>query len=384
MEPIRFQRPELPAGADIERYLAAAREMRWFSNQGPCHRLLSQRLSRFLGQDLRVVLIANATSGLMLALRTLVGETSNRPLVVVPSFTFPATAQAIAWSGLEPFWADVEPDGWHLDPNALRGALAAHRAEVAAVVACSTFGTAPAAGQSAAWRQVCDEAEIPLIVDSAPGFGSCDGNGCRLGAQGDAEIFSFHATKPFAIGEGGAVTSSDPKLAERLAAMANFGFGPDREIHSPFGLNAKMSEVHAAIGLAVLEHFEEVLAARRERAGVMRGVLEPAGYCFQAGSAGSSWQFVPVLAPSEGVREAVLERSRDQNIEIRSYHAPLHRLKVFATRSDRNALPVTDDLARRVLSLPLANDLSGSEIQRIVALLLECASSPSPTEGVGA
>src|ERR1700735_2186947 len=102
LESIRFQRPQLPAGAEIERYLAVAREQRWFSNQGPCHRLLTERLAQFLGGDVSVVLMSNATLGLVLALRTLLGETPQGSLVIVPSFTFPATAQAITWNGLQP------------------------------------------------------------------------------------------------------------------------------------------------------------------------------------------------------------------------------------------------------------------------------------------
>jgi dTDP-4-amino-4,6-dideoxygalactose transaminase len=384
VEPIRFQRPQLPAAADIEHYLAAARETRWFSNRGPCHRLLTDRLGQFLGGDICVVLMANATLGLVLALRTLLGESPAGSLVVVPSFTFPATAQAIRWNGLHPLWADVEPDGWHLDPRALRKTLATHGADVAAVLACSTFGTAPTTAQSTAWHDACAEAGVPLIVDSAPGFGARDELGRPLGAQGDAEVFSFHATKPFAIGEGGAVTTVDCELADRLATMTNFAFGPDHEIRSPFGLNAKLSEVHAAIGLAALDRFDDVLRARRVRSGRMQTELEQAGYRFQTGARSSTWQFVPVLAPSADVRDAVLVCSREQRIEIRSYHAPLHLLPAFAAHPAQEELPVTEDLARRALSLPLANDLSEIEIRRIVAVLLDCAGSPSRAEEVGA
>lgn len=377
MEPIRFQRPELPAGVDIERYLAAAREARWFSNRGPCHRLLSDRLSQFIGGDICVVPVANATLGLMLALRTLVGDNPAGSLVVTPSFTFPATAQAIFWSRLKPLWADVEPGGWHLDPHVLHDILEARGADVAAVIACSTFGSAPTAEQSAAWRDACNAAGVPLLVDSAAGFGSRDDNGRMLGAQGDAEVFSFHATKPFAIGEGGALTTLDRELADRLAKMTNFAFDDDREIRSPFGLNAKLSEMHAAIGLAVLDRFDDVLHARRSRAGRLRGELEQAGYRFQSGACLSAWQFVPVLAPSTRIRDAVLDGARERQIEIRTYHAPLHLQPTFTRLADGAAsLPVTEDLACRTLSLPLANDLSEQEIKRILALLVSCAELP--------
>jgi dTDP-4-amino-4,6-dideoxygalactose transaminase len=382
VKPIRFQRPELPASADIERYLAAARDARWFSNRGPCHRLLTDRLTEYLGGDSYVVLVANATLGLMLALRTLLGECPAGSLVITPSFTFPATAQAILWSGLKPVWVDVEPDGWHLDPRALDEVLNAQRASVAGVLACSTFGTAPQPAQCAAWQRACDDAGVPLVVDSAAGFGSRDEQGHVLGTQGDAEIFSFHATKPFAIGEGGAVTTPDRELADRLTVMANFGFSREREICTPFGMNAKLSEIHAAIGLAVLDRFDGVLAARRTRAERLRNELEQVGYRFQAGSRLSAWQFVPVLAPSAEVRDAVLARAREQQIEIRSYHAPLHLQPAFGACTAAGSLPVTEELSRHTLSLPLANDLADREIERVASLLRSCAELPRTQEQV--
>jgi dTDP-4-amino-4,6-dideoxygalactose transaminase len=372
VDPIRFQHPELPAASDIERHFAAARETRWFSNGGPCHALLTDRLARFVGRDAHIVLVANATLGLVLTLRTLLGERPRGHRVIVPSFTFPATVQAIRWNGLEPLWIDVESEGWHLDPGELRNAIAAHGSEIAAVLACSTFGTAPPIAQSTAWREICAEAEIPLIVDSAPGFGSRDEHGSPLGVQGDAEVFSFHATKSFAIGEGGAVSTLDAKLAERLTTMTNFAFEADREIHNPFGMNAKLSEIHAAIGLAALEGFDQVLGVRRELAEQFRGELEQHGYDFQIGSRNSTWQFVPVLAPSSEAREAVLATSRTRHIEIREYHAPLHRMRAFAGHPAYGELPVTEALVGRTLSLPLANDLSQTGVQRIVDLLKEC------------
>jgi dTDP-4-amino-4,6-dideoxygalactose transaminase len=384
MEPIRFQRPELPADNEVEGYFAASREARWFSNHGPCHRLLADRLGAFLGREISVVPVASGTLGLMLALRTLVGDTRGGALVVAPSFTFPATAQAIVWNGLRPLWVDVDSDGWHLDPEDLREILAAHREDVAAVVACSTFGSAPSAGQSAAWEAACSDAAVPLVVDSAAGFGSSDEDGRLLGAQGDAEVFSFHATKPFAIGEGGAVTTTDRDFADRLSAMTNFAFGENHQIQTSFGLNAKLSEVHAAIGLAVLDGFDRVLEALRTRAERLRSELQPVGYRFQAGARQSAWQFVPVLAPNSAVRDAVLTEARERNVEIRAYHTPLHRLPAFGEHSAKRPLPVTEDLGRRSLSLPLANDLSDNEIQRIVTLLQRCAESAPGAERVSA
>jgi len=379
-EPIRFQRPQFPSSGEIERHFAASRDARWFSNSGPCHGLLSDGLERYLSDGCTAALMSSATTGLMLALRALVPARPPGRLVIAPSFTFPATAEAIAWNGLEPLWVDIERDGWHLDPEQLAGALQAHRGAVAAVLACSTFGTAPPREQSDAWRDLCRRHGVPLIVDSAAGFGSRDENGDYLGGQGDAEVFSFHATKPFAIGEGGAVSSADGDLAERLRSLANFGFARDREIDPAVGMNAKMSELHCAVGLAVLSGFDSVLQARRDRAERLRPGLEAAGFTFQAGAGGSAWQFVPVLAPSRAVGERVLERSHNRMIEIRRYHHPLHLVPAFSMHRARGTLPVTEDLAGRSLSLPMANDLSEQAIERILDLMTG-ASASAAAEG---
>lgn len=335
--------------------------------------MLRERLAAYLGGDLQVVPVANATLALMLALRCLIGESPRGSFVAVPSFTFPATAQAICWNGLHPLWVDVEDAGWHLDPDALESALEQHGSDVAAVIACSTFGSAPTCTQSSRWRRACAHAGVPLLIDSAAGFGSVDENGERIGRNGTAEVFSFHATKPFSIGEGGAITTRDLELASRLTAFANFGFDERHTVISPFGLNAKMSEIQAATGLAQLDRFDELLEARRSAAASLRGPLERAGFRFQAGADGSSWQFVPVLAPSAAVRRAALAGAPSHGIELRTYHEPLHAMPAFDRGRVSGSLPVTEHLAAHSLSLPLATDLSASELERLEQLLVGSA-----------
>src|SRR5581483_4559344 len=141
--------------------------------------------------------VGNCTSGLMVAMRVLFGEPRAAcNLVAVPSFTFTASACAIRWAGFEPLFVDIDPDSWQLDPLALARALEDHRGSVAGVLGCSTFGTAPPGAVRAGWRGLCAEHELPLLIDSAAGFGALDDEGRPLGSHGDTEVFSFHATKP--------------------------------------------------------------------------------------------------------------------------------------------------------------------------------------------
>ena len=219
----------------------------------------------------------------------------SRKLIAVPSFTFTATACAIRWAGFEPLFVDIEPDSWQLAPEALAQALDRYEGCVAGVLGCSTFGTAAPTAVRDRWRRLCADADMPLLIDSAAGFGGLDDGGRPLGAQGDTEVFSFHATKPFAIGEGGAVVTSDPDLAERITRLINFGIDPETRTSATVGLNAKMSELHAATGLAMLDRFTDVLDRRRATARQLQALFSSQPLTYQAGSDSSTWQVFQLL-----------------------------------------------------------------------------------------
>src|SRR3954452_3635419 len=168
---VPFQRPSLPALTEIDRYFALSRSEGWYSNSGPCHDLLVERSSALLG-DRPVVPVASAGIGLIVALRALVpASAGGARQVVLPSFTFAATAAAVVWCGLEPVFCDIEAEGWHLCPARLGEVLAARQGRVAAILACSAFGPPPPDDVAAAWSSAAERWDIPLIVDAAAGFG---------------------------------------------------------------------------------------------------------------------------------------------------------------------------------------------------------------------
>ena len=365
--PIRFQHPELPPMEGVLRYFRRSEAVGWYSNGGPCAEELSARLAARLGGGSRCVLVANATAGLMAALRAACGEPGERRLIATPAYTFTATACAIRWAGFEPLFVDVDPEHWHLDPEALAVALAAH--DVAGVLACSTFGAAPPPAIRAAWRAIATEHGVPLVVDSAPGFGSVDVHGRPLGGLGDTEVFSFHATKPFAIGEGGLVVTPDPDLAAAIARLINFGLQPGTRSSDAIGFNAKLSELHAATALAMLDRFDAVLARRRRSAHRLRAALRGTPLTYQHGAGRSTWQIFHVLTATPEERARCLELAADHGVEVRTMHdPPLHRHPAFAERR-RDDLAVTEQLAARALALPMANDLSADAVARIAALV---------------
>ena len=355
---------------DVLRYYARSEEARWFSNGGPCVQELTDRIESMVGGGAHCVLVNNCTAGLMVALRAALGSPApERRLVITPAYTFTATACAIEWAGFEPLLVDVDPVAWQLDPAQLRSALAAHEGKVAGVLATSTFGTAAPAPVRRAWREACAEHRIPLVLDSAPGFGAEDEQRRPLGGLGDTEVFSFHATKPFAIGEGGAILTADPVIAERAARLINFGMAPGTRASTEVGLNAKLSELHAAVGLAALDRLPAVLGERRRLASELGRRLRAVPLAYQASSAGSTWQYFQALAPDAATRKAVTVAAVDLAVEMRTLHDPaLHRQPAFAAAPRHGELAVTDDLAARSLSLPLANTLTDAELDRIAAV----------------
>lgn len=260
--------------ADVARYFARADAERWYSNGGVCHRTLTARLESRLGQGLRCLPLANATLALAVAIRALVPRSSARSEVILPSFTFAATAGAVVWAGLRPVFVDVDPEHWHPTGDAI---LAGASAETALVLACSTFGAPPPQGVSAGWTAAAATLGVPLLVDSAAGFGSMSEQGRPLGGQGDAEVFSFHATKPFGIGEGGLLVSASDALISTAGRLSNFGL-EDGVVTEEAGINAKLAEWPAATALAVLDRFDAILALRRAHAAVLTGAAQELGF----------------------------------------------------------------------------------------------------------
>lgn len=371
MSTVPFLRPQLPPLADVAPYFRLAEQARFYSNGGPCERLLRERLSEHLDGAIAVP-VNNATNGIMVALLggTHRAGTRDRPLVLTPSYTFAATAGAVDALGHRPLFVDVDPDGWQLDPDALEAALAEHAGEVAAVLVTHTFGVPPTAGLADRWRAACAAHGVPLVVDCAAAFGAVDADGARTGSGPDTHVFSFHATKPFGIGEGGLITTRDAELAADYDGIRQFGFAHGRVVSLP-GLNAKLDELHAAVALAVLDGFPAVLKARRDVAEHYRTHLEPAGFRFQTGSAGGTWQAGYVQAPDPAARDAVLAAGREHGVGVTAYYErPLHRHPAFAGALRHGDLAVTDRLAAGALALPMANDLTEAEQARVVEVVL--------------
>ncbi len=366
-----FDRP-LPVGQlnfpSAERYEDAMRRImkrRYFTNHGPLVVELEARLEEYLGVR-NVLTVTNATIGLYLAALGL-GLTGK---VVMPAFTFVATAQAMAWAGLEPVFCEVDPDTHQISPATVEAAI---EPEVSAVVAVNLWGGSCDPGRLEAWAS---DQGLPLLFDSAQGFGVSTG-GRRLGGFGAAEVFSFHATKVVSSGEGGCIATNDDELAERIRNMRS-NYGIRRPIEVPLTVNGRMSEGQAALALMSLDDFEY----NRERNASLRNIYR-SGLAAVDGSrivepthveASNHYSLVCEVDAGEFgmTRDRLMEILHAEGVLARRYFFPgVHRTTPFDSDFPRNVdvLPATDHLCSRVMQLPVGALVGHDDVERICDLI---------------
>jgi dTDP-4-amino-4,6-dideoxygalactose transaminase len=326
---------------------------------GPTVRRLEERAAEYLGVR-HCVAVASCTTGLMLVLRA--SEISGD--VIVPSFTFAATAHAVAWNGLRPIFADVEPDSLTLSPRAAESAIGVR---VSAILATHLYG-APCDVEGLA--DVARRNGIALFFDAAHGFGARRGDR-MVGGFGAAEVFSMTPTKTLIAGEGGIIATNDDFLAERCRIGRNYGNPGDYDCRF-VGLNARMSELHAALALASFDDLEERIERRGELAASYREVLgEIAGIGFPTvrDEDRSTYKDLTILVDEDafGVSADDLGSAlAAEGIETRRYYSPpVHRMRAYRALTPAASLPVTDRAAHAALALPLSVDMGRTQIERV-------------------
>ena len=363
---IAVHRPLLPNATRLIPYLEEIDASRWYSNRGPLLRRFEQALGRHFKVDPgRVVVVANATAGLSLCLL----GAGRRPggLCIVPSWTYVASAVAVVRAGLTPWLHDVDETSWQLDPAGVADSIR-REPGVAAVLVTAPFG---ARVDPAPWQELAERTGVAVVIDAAAGFDSL------AGGPVDA-VVSLHATKVLGIGEGGVVVARDAARADRIRDLASFGITADGEIRDA-GMNAKLSDYGAAIGLAALDEWPLRRAAFqgvRDRYAARLGQAGPARPWLPEGV--SSTFLVRLPGPmASGLGEALGRRGIATR---RWWGGGCHRHPAFAA-APRRDLPVTEALADSVLGLPCYADLAFRDIDGIVAELL-AALGPSAGRGV--
>lgn len=353
---VPFVRPPAPPRDAVFAKLGASYDQGMLTN-GPLVRELEAEAARRLGVD-HVVAVASCTTGLMLVFRVL-GVQGN---VVLPSFTFSASAHSVAWNGLRCRFTECDPTTFNMDLDDAATVLDG----AGAILATHVFG-APCRPEAV--EALGRKAGIPVVFDAAHGFGSRRGNR-PLGGFGTAEVFSLTPTKPVVAGEGGLVATNDAELAAALRIGRDYGNPGDYDTRF-VGLNGRMSEMHAAVALCSLEAFDEHLERRQAMAQrYSAGLAAVPGVRTQHLDSGDRSTYkdftIAIEADAFGADRDVLVRAlRAEGVDTRNYFdPPVHRQQSHAHQVDR-PLPVTEHVASQVVSLPIYPALDDPTIDRL-------------------
>lgn len=366
-EKLHVGRPNIGDRRSLLDRIEQVLDSRWLTNNGRQVQRFEQEIANLLGVK-HVIAVCNATVGLEIAIKAaeLRGE------VIVPSFTFVATAHALQWQGITPVFCDVDPETHNIDPNRVRELITPRTTGIMGV---HLWGRGCDVG---ALTEIARENGLKLLFDAAHAFG-CSHQGRMIGNFGDAEVFSFHATKFLNTLEGGAVVTNDDELNAKIRLMKNFGFaGQDNVIY--VGTNGKMNEISAAMGLTSLENMDAFIDVNRSNYENYRSNLKdvPGVRLMEyAPTERCNYQYI-VLE----IDEAATRLTRDElvrvlwaeNIVARRYFYPgCHRMEPY--RSDQahidweSRLPESIGLSERLITLPTGTAVGSRYIERICGII---------------
>ena len=365
-KPLYVTRPFLPPLEELLPYLEEIWANRQLTNGGPFHQQLEASLCDYLGVE-HISLFANGTLALVTALQALriTGE------VITTPYSFVATAHSLLWNGIKPVFVDIDPESLNLDPEKIEAAITP---QTTAILPVHVYGR-PCATERI--QKIADTYGLKVIYDAAHAFAVEDRGGSVL-RHGDLSILSFHATKVFTTFEGGAIVSPDAKTKKRIDYLKNFGFADEVTVVAP-GINGKMNELQAAIGLAQLKHIDGALS---ERATIDRRYREllagiPGIRCLPPpDSTRHNHSYFPIMVePSFPLsRDALYERLREHDIYARRYFYPLisefpmYRALPSAAHSN---VPVAVSAASKVICLPIFPQLGSNELESIASVVRE-------------
>jgi perosamine synthetase len=347
-------------------YVMDCLDSTWISSSGQYLDRFEAAFAEFCGVK-HAVACSNGTTALHLALLALgVGPGDE---VIVPTLTFVATANAVAYCGARPVFVDAEPDTWAIDPAAIEARVTARTKGIIAVHLFGHPADMDAIGVIARRRGLF------LLEDAAQAHGA-EHRGRRAGSLGDVATFSFFGNKIVTTGEGGMVTTDDDGLAGRMRLLRTHGMDPHRRYwHPVIGFNYRMTNVAAAIGLAQLERVDWQLERRQEIAAWYRAALEHTGAVTLQGErawARHVWWMFSVLVNAADDRDLVMEALRRRGIETRPVVHPLHTLPPYREDTRGQAFPVAEAIASRGINLPTWAGLTREQVGTVVDALLEC------------
>ena len=362
---IYVTRPELPPLEEFLPLLERIWDSRILTNGGAFHQELEQALCDYLGVD-HLSLFSNGTLALITALQALriTGE------VITTPYSFVATAHSLLWNGIKPVFADVCPKTLNLDPQKIEAMITPH---TTAIMPVHCYGQ-PC--EVDAIQRIADNYNLKVIYDAAHAFGVRDAGGSLL-RHGDLSVLSFHATKVFNTFEGGAIVCPDRKTKLRIDQLKNFGFVDEVTVVAP-GINGKMSEFNAALGMLQLKGVDQALARRREIGLAYMDLLKdvPSIRCLLSKDSNTNFSYFPILVGPEYPisRDNLYNRFRDHEIYARRYFYPLiSQFPMYRglPSADKANLPNASEAAEGVLCLPIYPGLSDSSVDKIVKMIVD-------------
>lgn len=363
-EPLHVGRPNIGSKEKFLAEAAAMLDRGWLSNNGPLVQELERKICEYIGVR-HCVAMCNGTIALEIATRALglKGE------VIVPSYTFVATAHALQWQEITPIFADIDPVTQNLDPSAVERMITPR---TTGIIGVHLWGR-PAPVE--ALQAIADRRGLRLMFDASHGFG-CTHGGKRLGGFGECEVFSFHATKFFNTFEGGAVVTNDDELAEKMRLMRNFGFVAFDKVVYP-GTNGKMTEAAAAMGLVNLDSIDRFIDANRlNYQRYQTGLQDIPGISLIEYDERevNNFQYIVLEVGQDfpASRDEIIETMHAECILARRYFWPgAHNMEPYKSHYPHAGLvlPRTDAVARKVLILPTGTTVREEHIDGICSIL---------------
>lgn len=355
---INVTKTHLPPLDEYYEYLKGIWERSWVTNHGPLVLELEEKLKDYLGVK-HVFFVSNGTIALQIAIKSL----QKRGEIITTPFSYVATTSSIVWEGCKPVFVDINPDTLNIDVNKIENAITK---DTIAILPTHVFGNPCDCDMI---ENIAKKHNLKVIYDAAHAFGVRNNN-IPVANSGDISTFSFHATKIFHTIEGGAIVTNDDTLAHTLSYMRNFGHNGQEDFFG-LGINGKNCELHAAMGLCILPNIKQIIERRKflsmkyneafseKKELLKRPVISK--------DVDYNYSYYPLIFKNEETLLKVKSELNSQNINPRRYFYPsLNKLNYLEPTS----MPVSEDISKRILCLPLYNSLTETEQLQIINLVL--------------
>lgn len=353
---IPVTKPFLPPQEEYEKYLDGIWQRNWLTNNGPLVNELEFKLKEYTGVN-HLLFLGNGTIAMQIAIKAL----GLKGKIITTPFSYVATTSSIVWENCTPVFADIDTKTLNINPANIENLI---DDEVTGIVATHCFGNAC---NIDAIDRIAQKHKLKVIYDAAHSFGTLY-KGKSIFGYGDVSTTSFHATKLFHTIEGGAVFSHSPELLKQIAYLRNFGHaGPEK--FNGIGINGKNSEFHAAMGLCNLKYISEILQKRKEQSIYYNNLFRDRRVKTQEVEKNCvlNYAYYPVILESEELILFVKSELEKLEIFTRRYFYPsLSSLNYV----NKQSTPVSDDIAKRILCLPLYHDLSKNEQDLIASTII--------------